>query len=236
MCHQFAKVEPCSGLFGGGRFCDRGRGRVGRYNHTYPHHGRIDAGVPNHLAYENDGMSVWSNQSAARRQTPRRRRIDLNAVTQEITGATSTSIIQNPDVNNTATLQVATSLHVHGGLTSLTWNNMATYTEPPALAPYDFESFGRFSIASGQPNSQYYSSDAASANDLIELNAMRTDSEKKLTMFLMNNSGSGLRDWGDAAHGGAAQLVVTTLPEPSTIMLLAIGLLSLLAYAWRQRT
>ncbi len=40
---------------------------------------------------------------------------------------------------------------------------------------------------------------------------------------------------GDVGHLNAFQLVSHTVPEPSTLALLAAGLVSLLAYAWRKR-
>jgi hypothetical protein len=44
-------------------------------------------------------------------------------------------------------------------------------------------------------------------------------------------------NWGVhfASHNGLYDLVITAVPEPGTIVLLATGLLGLLAYAWRKR-
>lgn len=188
--------------------------------------------------YTDDGVSVWSSQSYPGESYKRRGAIefDLNDVTQEITGAYLKLYAIDSTVNDTAVVQTAASLHVHGTLDSMTWNNMGTYTDPPGgTGATDLESLGYFNIAENQPRGQYYSSANASANDLVELNAMRTSTEKKFTLFLLNQSGSGVRDWADAGNGEVAQLVVTTIPEPSTIILLAIGSVSLMAYAWRKR-
>jgi hypothetical protein len=45
-------------------------------------------------------------------------------------------------------------------------------------------------------------------------------------------------DWGVhfASHDGLYDLVITAVPEPGTIVLLATGLLGILAYAWRKRS
>lgn len=183
--------------------------------------------------YEDDSVSVWSNDSAG--EGAKRRgavEFDLSGITQTITGAYLRCYATvNPPVNGTAAVEFAASLQVHGTLSSITWNNMGTYT----AGAVDLEGLGYFDLPADQPGGQYYSSNNATANDLIELEAQRTSTDKKLTLFLLNQSGSGLRDWADAAHGGAVQLVVTTVPEPATTSLFMTGLLGLLAYAWRRQ-
>ena len=141
------------------------------------------------------------------------------------------SATNNPDVNSTARLPIrkftARSRDPRLLSPGTTWE--PTPIPAPPGTPFDLEYVWPLQHRGKPAHSQYYSSGDASANDLIELNAMRTSSEEKLTLFLLNQSGSDLRDWGDAGHGGTAQLVLTTITEPSTIVLLATGLLGLLA-------
>jgi hypothetical protein len=194
-----------------------------------------------HLMYEGDSVSVWSTQAAPRGEGSKRRgaiEFDLSGVAQEITGAylklhaldTGTT---EASPNVTAIEEFANSMHLHNALPSMTYNNMGNYTADST----DLVGLGHFNIAADQPMGVYYSSDIATSADLTELNAMRTSTDKKLTLLLYTATGvtSGVRDWGDAGHGGAAQLVLNTIPEPGAFVLLSVGLFSLLAYAWRKR-
>lgn len=153
---------------------------------------------------------------------------DLSGITQQITGAylnlydyvwTGTG-----SENNSAIVQVASSMSTHG-IASLTWNTMGSYT--------DFESFGAYNLPQGHDMGQYYRSSDASAADVTVLEALRTSTDKKLTVLL--RASFGCLNWGDQTSGGnVAQLVVTTVPEPSVVAMFAGGLFGLLAYAWRK--
>jgi hypothetical protein len=205
--------------------------------------GWIRQSSSDHLMYEGDSVSVWSYQAAPRGEGSKRRgaiEFDLSGVTQEITGAylkfysvdTGTS---EASPNVTPIEEFANSMHLHNALPAMTWNNMGNYTADST----DLVGLGHFNIAADQPMGVYYNSDIATSADLTELNAMRTSTDKKLTLLLYTASSAtvGARDWGDAGHGGAAQLVLTTVttPEPSSIIICVTGLLGLLAYAWRKR-
>jgi hypothetical protein len=101
-----------------------------------------------------------------------------------------------------------------------------------------FESFGSYTLPAGSPASTWYDSNAASLADLSLLEGVRTGSNKVLTLSMESETVSdGIRDWGGLNTSGnfAARLIVTTAPEPSTIVLLAASLISLLAYGWRKR-
>jgi hypothetical protein len=202
--------------------------------------GWIRQSSPDHLMYEGDSVSVWSYQAAPRGEGSRRRGViefDLSGL-PEITGAYLNLYAVNTGTseaspNVTAIEEFANSMHLHNALPSMTWNNMGNYTADST----DLVGLGHFNIAADQPMGQYYSSDMATSADLTELNAMRVSTDKKLTLFLITASGatSGVRDWGDAGHGGVAQLVLTSIPEPSTFVLMVCGIMSLLAYGWRKR-
>jgi hypothetical protein len=175
--------------------------------------------------YENDNILIANSPGKDNGQERRGAiEFDLSGVTEQIAGAYLNLYNYYWSDNTGAISQVGASMNSHG-IGSLTWNTMGSYT--------DFETLGAYNLADNHEANRYYSS-SASAADVAVLEGLRTSSDKKLTMLLRANSG--FLNWGDAYNGNpVAQIVVTTVPEPSAIALLVAGLLSLLAYAWRKR-
>jgi hypothetical protein len=157
---------------------------------------------------------------------------DLRSISQEITGASLNLYNYSWEGNDRAAAQTAFSMPLHNALGSLTWNNLGNYTAGGTA----FESLGAVTLPSGHAMGQYYSS-SASAADVAAIEGLRMASdpnERKLTVLLSATSGA--VSWGDAANGDlVAQLVVTTIPEPNTLIMIALSLLGLLIYVWRRR-
>jgi hypothetical protein len=182
--------------------------------------------------YESDDLSVWARNmgdGAYRRFTALE--FDISGVADPITGAYLQLYARDSIHSDGAFDQQAFLLSPHG-IGSITWDTWTTY------ARVSLQSLGAYNLAAGLPRQAWYDSSAASESDVANLEALRTSSEKKITMLLADGDlGLGERDWGDASHGFAPRLVLTTtpVPEPATAALLATGLIGLLAYAWRKR-
>ena len=163
---------------------------------------------------------------------------DLSTVSAPITGATLELYAVNEPGNDGAFHQICNLVSPSPSAATFdtwTWNSYyaglgSSYTAT-ALS-----SLGWYTLPASSPMDIWYDSSPASTSDLSLLNGVRTGSDKVLTLSMESNaSGDGIRDWGNAASGYAARLILTTAPEPSSIVLLAGGLLGLLAYAWRKR-
>jgi hypothetical protein len=185
--------------------------------------------------HEDDLVSVWGRGEVG--EGPYRRfgavEFDLSGITAQITGAHLELYAIDNRHNDTAFDQQAFLLGAHG-IGTLTWNTAWATPYHPWTA---LDSLGWYDIPADQPKSTWYDSSAASANDLVLLEALRTSAEKKVTMLLADgNVGTGQREWGDAGYAGAApRLVITTIPEPSALLLCVTGLFGALAYGWRKR-
>ncbi len=176
--------------------------------------------------YENDGISVWAtgldDAGGARSGAIE---FDISGVTQQITGAYIKLYNSNP--NHSAAFRQSAALLSPAGITTLTWTNVSSRTQTA------LESLGSYDIPASTVL-EWIASANASAADISALESIRTGSSGKVTMLLTASAGD--RDWNDVNHGYAPQLVLTTVPEPSLVVLLVTGLIGLVCYAWRKRS
>jgi hypothetical protein len=159
---------------------------------------------------------------------------DLSGVTVPITSAylrffDHTGGGHNPEFQMTAQLLSPTNV------SSITWNNQSTSFTHTAL-----DSLGSLSLNYETGNNgswHWYDAAYGSAGDVAKLEAARIGSGSKVAMMFVASVGG--RDWGrDGTNGNAlepVQLVLNSVPEPSTCVLMVAGLISLLCYAWRKR-
>lgn len=185
--------------------------------------------------YEDDDLSVWArnmgNEGVYRRFTAIE--FDISGVANQITGAYLELYAGDNSHSDEAFDQQAFLLSPHG-IGTITWDNWTTTHTHEAL-----QSLGAYNLAAGLPRNTWYDSIAASASDILKLESLRTQAsptDRKVTLLLADGDlALGSRDWGDASHGHAPRLVLTTgVPEPATMVLAVTGLMGLLAYAWRK--
>lgn len=152
---------------------------------------------------------------------------DISGVSKAITGATLQVYADSYGPNATAPVDQTTALLSPAGISTLTWNTLSGKTQT------SFDSLGYLSMGAGALNT-WYDAGSASTSDAAKLEALRTGSGF-VTMRLIAGSGT-RREWGYAGDT-APRLVLTTsnVPEPTTGLLLASGLLGLVCYAWRKR-
>jgi hypothetical protein len=163
---------------------------------------------------------------------------DISGVTvpagEQITGAYLRVYEDSYWRNAGAKVDFSGSLLSPAGIDTLTWNNLPTTKTETAL-----ESLGHLVVASSL-QSTWYSTDAASIADAAKLEALRTSTGFVTLLLSPSLSGMGGVEYAYNTAGYMPQLVLTTgipvqTPEPSVIVLLTMGLLGLLAYAWRKR-
>ena len=204
---------------------------------------------PTTAAYDHDDVSVWYRERA---QDPEGRRVgilefDLSDITEEITSASMSLFSKLNSTYGEAFIQNATLLDTQSA--PATWNDYA------ALTGTAFEDFGYYDLPMNAPTEQYLESDAASAFDLALLEAIRNGSDKLI--IALEATGQevtyeqsvfdepvGSVDWSDSestwmGYGAAPasnpdmwpRLIIETaeVPEPSTLVLLVIGIVTLAA-------
>lgn len=191
--------------------------------------------------YEGDGVSVWDDIPYPGEDGKRYGAIefDLSGVAGEITGAHIELFATESLFNKELAFKGKAALLQPHGIGDLTWTGLSGYTQDA------LDSLGAYDLPTPTYNRHaWYASGDASASDVSKLEALRVASAHKATLLLLSD-GVGMRDWADAGYTGdeefnpdpAPRLVLTftTTPEPSTIVLLCMGMTGLLAYAWRKR-
>jgi hypothetical protein len=129
---------------------------------------------------------------------------------------------------NSCSLNQQAGLLTPDDIASTTWSNLWTTKTEIGL-----QGLGYMTLAANSADNMWYASNSATTADLAHLNDLRLTSGK-VTMLLAASAGR--HEWGDEYAGFAPRLVLTTnIPEPGTVVLLGMGIVSLLAYAWRKR-
>ncbi len=180
--------------------------------------------------YEGDGVSVGGTGTIAADNNLRRYGLvefDISTVAGPIVGAHVELYAINYAANSSGLSQQA-GLLVPEGIGSTTWNNLWTTKTEVTL-----QSLGYMEIAADSPMDAWYSSNAASAADLANLNSLLGGSGKVTMLF---GSSGGRHEWGGGEASLAPRLVVeTAVPEPSAMFMVTAGVFGMLAYAWRRR-
>jgi hypothetical protein len=185
----------------------------------------------NQLINVRGGSNTASNTTAAKRYGMLE--FDLSNVTDEIIGATlqlymlpSTDSAAN---NGTTTASaVAFPLTAHLDEASLTWSGANAFSTRSDLAAAEVAlvSLGTFTFSGPVTTGQYYAGSSASVADSAFLESRRNAAFPYVAFLLNPNSTSSAQwhQWSDHESGFAAQLVLTTVPEPSSCMLAMVGL------------
>lgn len=177
--------------------------------------------------YENDWISIGQSPGDGGQSRYGLMEFNISGVANPIVGAYLELYAMDYATNDEALVQAA-GLLTPAGITSTTWNNLWT-TKTETL----IEGLGYMVLPANSPRSTWYRSNAATADDLVDLNALRTGTGMVTMMLACSGS---RHEWGDGYAGFAPRLVLTTaVPEPSTVLLLCSGLMGLLAYAWRRQ-
>lgn len=176
--------------------------------------------------YENDWVSVGFFPGDGDKRRYGLVEFDISAVTNPIVSAHLELYAMNYATNDEALSQQA-GLLTPVGITSTTWNNLWT-TKTETL----IEGLGYMTLPALSPRATWYSSNAATTDDLTDLNALRISSGK-VTLLLA--AGGSRHEWGDIGSGFAPRLVLTTaVPEPTSLVIAVTGALGILCYAWRK--
>ena len=199
--------------------------------------------------HENDSVSAQSGSSST---TNGRRygvlQFDLSSVPGTITGA-SLQLYYHSGINKGTITQVASVIPITQDINTATLT-FSIYTDAvnrPDLGNSDapFDSLGTFTFTGPVPTDAYYN-DAnfgnwGDAHDAAFLESQRVSAYPHVGILLnVNSSAAGStqtgHDWADLESGNPAQLMIqyTPAPEPSSIVLCAIGLVGL-AFAASRR-
>jgi hypothetical protein len=152
---------------------------------------------------------------------------DVSGVAEPITGA-YLKLYSDSYSGNTSAITQTANLLSPSGISPLNWDTMlATKTQTP------LESFGYFSATSGALDT-WYDTQVASSADVSALEVLRIGSGKITVLLSPTGSVGEVREYG-ATGAYLPQLVLNSVPEPSTVTLLVMGLIGLLCYAWKKR-
>ena len=182
--------------------------------------------------YASDLISVWATDADNFRLGVVVFDLTAAGITNEIvTGAFLQLHIAD---NSTATGAIEQSAYM---LDTATLPNSDTLTYNDYLANFQatqisMESLGSMSIAADSPAETYYNSAAASAADLTALNSRLAGNGGPGWVAFIFEASTGKRDWSDVESGFAPQLVLSTVPEPSTWALLVVGAVGI---GWMRR-
>lgn len=192
--------------------------------------------------FESDDISVWHSERTGAGQRVGILEFDLSGIASEITEASMSLFSLNSGAAGEVFVQNAKLL----GLSSapMTWNDYV------AAGSSLFEDFGHYSLAADAPVNAYIDSDAASAVDLAMLESARLNGGKLIvalesvpqevthTVYTATSC-----DWADSestytGYGNLPpasnpqiwpRLIIEEVPEPSTIVLLVLGMVTLFA-------
>jgi len=173
--------------------------------------------------FENDLLSVWS---AAGDGAERNGAVtfDLSGVTDEIVGA-YLSLYESDYHRHDMAFEQQASYMDPVDVTSLTWNALGSYTITP------LDSLGAYNLDGTETKNVYQDSDSASAADVAVLEAIRLNGGSISMLLTPANGTQGAHDWGDTGYSSTPpQLVLTLVPEPGTMALLLIGMVSLVLF------
>jgi hypothetical protein len=185
----------------------------------------------NQLINVRGGSNTASNATAAKRYGMLE--FDLSNVTDQIIGATlQLYMLDGTDsaANNgtTTASAVAFPLTAHLDEGTLTWSGANAFSTRSDLGPAEvaLNSLGTFTFSGAVTTGQYYAGASASVADSAFLESRRIAAFPYVAFLLNANSTSSLQwhQWADHESGFAAQLVLTTVPEPSSCMLAIVGL------------
>lgn len=197
--------------------------------------------------YENDAISVWFNERTVDGVGDGERvgivEFDLTDQADPITSLQMSLFSLSSSVSGEAFLQEAYLLTLPTGM-ALTDINWSTFT---TLAATPLETLGRYEFEGGAANAAYentWVASDASANDIAALEAIRQGDGRAVIAFRavmqevdgevpIYGIGGGQREWGDTGYDAARpemwpHLVLTAVPEPSTIFLILSALASLM--------
>jgi hypothetical protein len=160
---------------------------------------------------------------------------DLSGVTDEITGATL-QLYMLPDTASAANAGTTTTIAVAYPLTShideetLSWSGANPLTTRADMGPAEvaMSNLGRFTYSGtgAVTTGQYYAGDAGSAGDVTFVEGRRNSAEKLIGFLLNPNSTNSAiwHQWSDHESGFAPQLVLTTVPEPSCLLIACVAI------------
>ncbi len=171
--------------------------------------------------FENDLVSVWAAGAEAGARNSALM-FDLSGVTDEIVGA-YLSLYELDNWHNASVFSQQASNMVPTDVSGLTWNTLGNFTIRP------FESLGAYDMDGTETKAVYQDSDAASAADVAVLEAIRLAGGS--VSMLLTPTEEGEREWGDTGYSSTPPhlvLITAAVPEPGTIALLLIGMVSLL--------
>ncbi len=197
----------------------------------------------NGSVYENDDISVWHSEHAGAGQRVGILEFDLSSIEaeEEITSASMSLFSLNSSTTGEIFVQNAKLLDAQSA--PLNWNDYI------ALSGTTLEGIGHYNLAADAPVGAYIESDAASEADLALLDTARQAGGKLIislesvpqevthTVYTPTS-----RDWADtestwAGYGDVPanqpeiwpRLIIEEVPEPNTFVLLALGVVTLLA-------